>query len=148
MLTEPHRNVRAGRAYLSLLRALSCRVRATVGVSFRWVFLLPPSLLQPRVSPMGCNGIRYSMNMQPKKRNGVLPGKERAPSVGPVLLTSAGRGEKNNQKVKNVIFSTAGGANCLFNFYFLPLASSGKKSIHELSFARDGEIESEDERAS
>lgn len=25
-----------------------------------------PSFLQPRVSPMGCDGIRYSVNMQPK----------------------------------------------------------------------------------
>lgn len=55
-------NVGAGRAYLSLFRALRGRgvhwVRAAVGVRFRWESLLPPSLLQPRVSPMGCDGIR------------------------------------------------------------------------------------------
>lgn len=45
--------------------------RAAVGVSVRWEFLRPPSLLQPRVSPMGCNGIKYSLSMQAKTR-GVL----------------------------------------------------------------------------
>lgn len=50
--------------------AEGCTWRAVVGVSFRWVSLLPPSLLQPRVSPMGCNGISYSK--KPKKRSGVL----------------------------------------------------------------------------
>lgn len=43
-------------------------MRAARGVSVRWGFLLPPSLLQPRGSPMGCNGIKYSSSMQPKTR--------------------------------------------------------------------------------
>lgn len=42
-------------------------VRAAVGLSVRWISLLPPSLLQPLVSPMGRNGIRYSMSMQTKR---------------------------------------------------------------------------------
>lgn len=98
-------------------------VRAAVGVSFRWVSLLPPSLLQPRVSPMGCNGIRYSMNMQPKKRNGVLLGRE---SLHPELVQTCKcrEGKKTTKKLKKNIFSTAGGANCLFNYY---ISASGKK---------------------
>lgn len=87
MLTE----ARAARwqvdTYLSLLWLLAGRMaagvggggggggvhwtRAAVGVNVRWEFLLPPSLLQPRVSPMGCNGIKYLPSMQPKAR-GVL----------------------------------------------------------------------------
>lgn len=47
-------------------------MRAALGVSVRWGFLLPPSLLQPRGSPMGCNGIKYSSSMQPKTRGAPL----------------------------------------------------------------------------
>lgn len=105
-------------------------VRAAVGVSFRWVSLLPPSLLQPRVSPMGCDGIRYSMNMQPKKRSGVLPGKELAPCSGPVLLTSAGK--KTQPKLKIGYFQLQVEKNCLFNFYFS--ASSKKPKSPSMCF--------------
>lgn len=47
-------------------------MRAAVGVSVRWGFLLPPSLLQPRGSPMGCIGIKYLSSMRQKTRGAPL----------------------------------------------------------------------------
>lgn len=103
-------------------------IRAAVGVSVRWVSLLPPSLLQPRVSSMGCGGIRYSLNMQPKTRSGVLLGNELAPWIGPVQLTSVGK-KKHDQSYK--IFSTAGGAK---SFTFASLPPAKHKKVHPCNF--------------
>lgn len=140
MLTEPVKTWGQVGSYLSLLWVLRDRgvhwVRAAVGVSFRWVSLLPPSLLQPRVSPMGCDGIRYSV--KPKKRSGVLLGKDLAPElvqccsqVQEKQIQKTTKKQKLWQK-KKLIFSTAGGANCLFNFYFS--ASSEKQKSPSMCF--------------
>lgn len=72
-------------------------MRAAVGVSFRWVSLLPPSFLQPRVSPIGCDGIRNSANMQPKKWTGVLLGKP----LGASLRWSSAAHKCRRKKKKN-----------------------------------------------
>lgn len=36
--------------------------RAALGVCVRWFRVSSTSLLQPLVSPMGCDGIRFSVN--------------------------------------------------------------------------------------
>lgn len=62
-------------------------MRAAVGVSVRWEFLLPPTLLQPRVSPMGCNGIKYLPMRGGVQKHVVFSSWH--PSIDPVLPTSA-----------------------------------------------------------
>lgn len=114
-------------------------IRAAVGVSVRWVSLLPPSLLQPRVSSMGCDGIRYSLNMQPKTRGGVLLGNELAPWIGPVQLTSVG--EKKTTKVTKSFQLQVEQKVLLL---FLCLQQNTKNSIHVI-FVRDCESEGEEE---
>lgn len=99
MLTEARAVRGQVDTYLSLLWLLAGRVavggleveeeggahwtRAAVGVSVRWEFLLPPSLLQPRVSPMGWNGIKYACS----QKHVVFSSWH--PSIDPVLPTSA-----------------------------------------------------------
>lgn len=86
-------------------------MREAIGVSVRWGFLKPHSLLQPRVSPMGCNGIKYSASMQPKTRGAPLQ-LARVDRSG-----AAHKCRKTESELES--FSAASGAGC---FISLPAA--------------------------
>lgn len=77
-------------------------VREAVGVSCRWVSLLPPSWLQPRMSPIGCDGIRHSVNIQPKKEEWCPP-RQRAGTPKRSSAAHKCREEKINKQTKNCV---------------------------------------------
>lgn len=114
-----------------------CTWRAAVGVSVRWVSLLPPSLLQPRESPMGCNGIRYSM--KPKKRCGVLLAKSWHLEVVQCcsqVLKKCKKKKNTNTKVmakqKNLKFHLQVEQTACFTLTCLPPAKN--KKVHPCAF--------------